>query len=875
MNYNSDYDYSVLIIDEDFTEEELEELNQSLQTRITNYFFLTNLIKQLVNVNYFLIRKDQQISLSKLIKILENLGYQSSKGDLLENRYQIRGNIIDIFSNNAIRIELEDDIVESIRIFDPNSFLTIRKMDSIKIFACNENQTIALQNLKILFLTYEPEEIVKNVLDRKLKSLDFTVDLTWDIKQISIPNHVKKIADIYETIKLIEEGYKFVFPKQETYQKYLKLILDYSRKKRKTFSLLEYEISSSPIPFGYVDLIDKKVYITERNLRSERVDVIHIDVFDAIKDFREGDLVVVEGYGIGIYLGTQKIRIAHFDEKEFICVQFKNNRKMYFSIESVNIHKYISSDKITQRIKEKILSVPSFKSWQKKIEKIYQDVKDVGDMIVRINAKRYSTSCYKLLPTEYDSVLESNFEYILTEDQQRVINEVLDDLSNSYPTNRLILADTGYGKTEVLIRAIGRAVYNGYNAILFVPTTILAYQHFMSMQKRLPNIKIALRTSISGSSNIEEANFVISTPFDVTKLDRDWAQRVALVVIDEEHLMGVVFKETLKEVFSKAHFLYSSATPIPRTYFMVKTGLIDISTINTPPPTHKKPKTLILTFTNYNQKLLILKKILEKSLNLGLKVMYVNNDIEELYEIWHELSQYAKTGIIHAKLSSKQIQKAFIDFIKGKLELILCTTIIQSGIDTPEFDVAIVDNPQKLGISQIYQIRGRVGRGSKDPYCYILMDHKYTNTNTFERISIFEKPDLSNVEIIQKDLDIRGPGGILSRKQSGHIQQVGLIQFLKMVNSYLNNEEDFPDIECDLPTYLPDSPIKNKLYRKLLTVKDIQEFNIIKSYIYDVYGKNLPKPAKNLLLLIEYKLKNKGRKGKIKVKIINDQVVEV
>jgi transcription-repair coupling factor (superfamily II helicase) len=411
---------------------------------------------------------------------------------------------------------------------------------------------------------------------------------------------------------------------------------------------------------------------------------------------------------------------------------------------------------------------------------------------------------------------------------------------------------------------------------LFCPTTILSYQHYINFQKRLKNFKISIKTSIlKNFTSLNETDLLISTPFDVTKYKEKLnTNKVALVVLDEEQLFGVMFKEFLKEIFPQAHFLYTSATPIPRTFFLATTGIIDLSIINTPPPTYNTPQTIILTFSSKNHKLLLIQKIINSSNSK--KIIIINNDIDELYEMWEIMSQLnLKISIIHSKLNSKEIEQTFIKFIQGKVDIILSTTIIQSGIDTPEFDIMIIDNSQMLGISQLYQLRGRITRSNNNPKCYILLDQKYTYTDSFERISIFEKEDLSNLEVVQKDLDLRGPGSILSKKQSGYIQEIGLIQFVKLINQYLNKEEKLPIIECEDKTYLPDSPMKNKIYRQLLTAKNIQELEYIKKEIIDIYGKELPEPTVNLLKVIEYRIKNKGKKTKIKVKIINGEVVEV
>lgn len=867
------FDFTILIINENLDQDELQKINENSETNlITDYKNLHNILKNLKK-NFIVLRKEQKQTIENLSMILQNIGYKYSKDSLQEGTFSTRGNIIDIITDKGIRIEVDNDEIESIRIFDKNTLLSIKKIDSCKIYYLNEDIKFLNDEVKILFLTLDELEITENIITKTLKNSE---TFKWEIRKANPPAFRKRI-NYNELINILknQKEYKIVFSNYKTYEKFLEKIINYCKIKKisiNEFKIENYEILETNYIFGFIDEKEKTIFITEKEIKTEEI-IINTNILNSIKEFKEGDLVVVEGYGIGIYLGIQKIKIAHFEEKEFVSVLFKKNRKLYFSVESVNIHKYLSSEKISERIKEKILSIPSFKSWQKKLEKVYLEVRELGQKILEINAKRYLTKAPQLLPNQYDQKIEESFEYELTEDQKKAINDVLKDLENPFPTNRLILADTGYGKTEVIIRAITRTISNSYKAILFVPTTILAYQHFLNIKKRLKDFRIDLNTSIlKTTKNFDSTNLLISTPFDITKHK---IENVGLVVLDEEHLMGVIFKESLKEKFANAHFLYSSATPIPRTYFMAQTGIIDVSIINTPPPTHKQPQTIILTFENYKHKLLLLEKIISKHTKLKNKIIYVNNNIDELYEMWFNFKNYGKCSVIHAQLPSKEIQKIFIEFIKGTLDIILSTTIIQSGIDTPEFDVMIIDNSHNLGISQIYQLRGRVGRGSKNPHCYIMIDEKFLNTPTFDRISIFEKEDLTNLDVVNRDLDIRGPGSLLSKKQSGHIEQIGLIQFIKMVNQYLQREEDLPEIECNLPTYLPESPIKNKLYRQLLTARTLEELELIKKQIIDVYGKNLPQPTINLLKAIEYRIRNKGKKEKIRIKIINGEVVEV
>ncbi|MGC8816062.1 MAG: helicase-related protein [bacterium] len=330
-----------------------------------------------------------------------------------------------------------------------------------------------------------------------------------------------------------------------------------------------------------------------------------------------------------------------------------------------------------------------------------------------------------------------------------------------------------------------------------------------------------------------------------------------------------------------------SATPIPRTLFLSINSLIDTTIISTPPSNYKPPFVFLLYFKDRkNAYDIILSLILKHLFNTKdyqeskyhnneyykNQIYYVNNKIDELYLLYRYLLEYfdknnikVRMNILHSKLPKKMIEKIFIDFINKKYDLILSTTLIQSGLDNPYCQVMIIDNSHLLGLSQIYQLRGRVSRQGTQGYCYILFPEELVNTKTFERISFFEKENISNYEVVLKDLEMRGPGTLLSKKQSGFIDKIGIIQYLKLLSNYVNNQNNLslPEIVSDLPMYLDDSPYKNVLYRKLILANTLEQFEEIKNQILDIYGKKLSQNAKNLLFAIYNRIKYKGKAKRI------------
>ncbi len=868
-----------------------------------------DLLKKVVNIG-------DKYDIYEFANILEKYGYK--KVGLISQyfEYNIRGNIIDVFpylSEYPVRIEFDEDFIESIRYFDKDEFLSIKKINSFILLAKNQKNFLDNFSLfnyfskRLIFITDLSEELFKNRLYFILKN-EYNLELGF-IKDFL--NNVR----IFYIDKLLNEGFSnlpdlslkqsilidYIYKKFKGYRGILfsKTLQDFI-KIDSNFDKLSVNIEvieNDKIIGGFIDNNKKLIIITEADINGLNNNLIKKDLKrDFIIDidrFQEGDLVVVDNLGIGIYLGIKNIEIKPGYHKDMALVLFKNNKKVYLNIENVYIHRYIASKEITNKIKEKILSKPSLSDWNKKIRELYVQTKDLADTILRINSNRLNAKSVSFLKTDLEELISKDFIYKETPDQLKAINEVLKDLESTVPANRLIIGDTGYGKTEVLLRAIARVVSNKYKVLFIVPSTVLAYQHYTNLYNRLNKYlpdSIRLYCSIEKNSNKNLKDFIendnvlllVSTNLDLDKL-RDISNKIGLVIIDEEHLLGVLFKEKVKEIFMNSHMLMVSATPIPRTLFLSLNSLIDTTIISTPPVNYKKPFVFLFYFNDRKNAYDILLALIYKHLFRGSnspyqQIYYVNNNIDELYLIYKYLLENfdknnikIRMNILHSKLSRNLIEKIFIDFINKKYDIILSTTLMQSGLDNPNVNVMIIDNSHLLGLSQIYQLRGRVSRQGTQGYCYILFPQDLVNTKTFERISFFEKEDLSNYDVVLKDLELRGPGTLLSKKQSGFIDKIGVIQYLRLLSSYINknNQENsnFPEIITDLPMFLDESPYKNILYRKLILANTLEQFHEIKNQIIDIYGKKLSKNTQNLLFAIYNRIKYKGKAKKIFIKI--------
>lgn len=894
---------------------------------VLTYHNLNNLIYILQNLydtkNKELLKKvvsvKDRYGIYDFIKILEEYGYKRVGLISQYFEYNTRGNIIDVFpylSEYPVRIEFEDDYIESIRYFDKDEFISIKKINSFALLP--KTQENILDNYKIFdyftrklnFITDLSQESFGNRLYFILKneynlSHEFTKNFLSNVKIFHIDEFINQefsnLPDLSLKQSILNEyiykkfkGYKIILF-SKTLQDFIKIDSNY-------VDISIELIENDEFVGGFVDNNYKIIIITDADVNGLSNNWITKDlkrdfVID-IDKFEEGDLVVVDNLGIGIYLGIKNIEIKPGYHQDMALVLFKNNKKVYLNIENVYIHRYIASKEITEKLKEKILSRPSLSEWNKKIRELYIQTKDLADTILKINANRLNTKAISFFKTDLEDFISKDFVYKETPDQLKAINEVLKDLESEIPANRLIIGDTGYGKTEVLIRAIARVISNKYKVLFIVPSTVLAYQHYITLYNRfnkyLPD-SIRLYCSIEKNSNknlkdfIEKENVLVlvSTNLDLDKL-RDIANRVGLVIIDEEHLLGVLFKEKVKEIFVKSHILMVSATPIPRTLFLSLNSLIDTTVISTPPVNYKQPFVFLFYFSDRRNAYEILLSLIYRHLfndsnlpNSKQQIYYINNNIDELYLIYRYLLEHfdknnikIRMNILHSKLSRNLIEKIFIDFINKKYDIILSTTLMQSGLDNPNVNVMIIDNSHLLGLSQIYQLRGRVSRQGTQGYCYILFPQDLVNTKTFERISFFEKENLTNYDVVLKDLELRGPGTLLSKKQSGYIDKIGVIQYLKLLSSYINNSNqdgsNFPEVITDLPMFLDESPYKNILYRKLILANTLEQFESIKNQIIDIYGKKLSKNTKNLLFAIYNRIKYKGKAKKIFIKLKNN-----
>lgn len=577
-------------------------------------------------------------------------------------------------------------------------------------------------------------------------------------------------------------------------------------------------------------------------------------------DFIEGDLVVHVQHGIARFRGLMTIKILDITG-DFLALEYAENDKIYVPVHKLNlIQKYIGSSEGT--------SLDSLKgtSWEKRKAKAKIDVEKLAKELMEHQAKRAMTPGHAFSKIDEDYIsFEDAFPFDETLDQLRAIKEIMSDMNQPKAMDRLLCGDVGFGKTEVAMRAAYRSILDGKQVAWLVPTTVLAHQHYRSLVERFSdfaaNICILDRSVTSASKILEklkkgEIDILIGTHRILSK-DIDFRD-LGLLIVDEEQRFGVLQKEKIKSMSYGVDVLTMTATPIPRTLQMAMVGLRDLSLLTTPPKSRLATKTFVCPF----EESIIIESI-QFELNRGGQVFYVHNRVEELnsvYEYLHKIVPNAKICIGHGKMTQKDLEKTIIEFLDGKFNILLCTTIIESGIDMPNVNTIIVQNADYFGLAQLYQLRGRVGRRSTRGYAYFLTSQNAKEDQEgMKRLEILkEHQELgSGFVIASHDMEMRGSGNILGDEQSGKVSDVGLETYLQMLDDAIktlggNKVTNHTEVEIQIPliAQIPESYVENsrerlKTYRRFFGARQESALQNLITECEDRFG-TIPVEVKNL-----------------------------
>ena len=566
-----------------------------------------------------------------------------------------------------------------------------------------------------------------------------------------------------------------------------------------------------------------------------------------------GDYVVHYDYGIGKYLGIKTLNMNEI-ERDFIHVMYANNSALYIPLEKIsNLMKYASKD-----VEGVLLHEIGSTAWAKTKAKVKKRVHDISDKLIAIYSERQKAIGFQFSKDEPEQALfEEEFEYDLTSDQTKAIDDVKRDMESNRPMDRLICGDVGYGKTEVALRAAFKAVYGGKQVCVLAPTTILARQHFLLFQRRMDKYGIRVEL-LSRFVKPKKQKEVIEGIFEggvdiVVGTHRVLSNEVmfknlGLLIVDEEQRFGVTHKEKIKELRVNVDCITLSATPIPRTLQMSVMGIKDLSMIETPPKNRYPIQTYVIERNDR-----IIADAIERELARGGQVFYLYNFTESIEQQAQRISNLvpeARICIGHGKLSKDKLEDVINSFINKEYDVLICTTIIETGIDMPDTNTLIIHDADRLGLSQMYQIRGRVGRSNKIAYAYLMYEPRKVLTPEAEKRleTIKEFNELgSGFKIAMRDLSIRGAGDLLGEEQSGFVESVGIDMYLKILDEEINKKPE-ENIKIDpsmvnpmvnrtiKQSYIDNDDIRISIHKRIDKLKSISELNDLVSELTDRFG---------------------------------------
>ncbi|MGM0396550.1 MAG: transcription-repair coupling factor [Bacillota bacterium] len=581
-------------------------------------------------------------------------------------------------------------------------------------------------------------------------------------------------------------------------------------------------------------------------------------------DLNEGDYVVHENYGIGQYLGVSQLAVQGI-KKDYLLIQYRGKDRLYLPIEQMSmIQKYIGSDSVKPKINKL-----SGSEWSRTKTRTKKAIEEMATDLLELYAKREKLEGYEFSPdTTWQREFEDMFPYEETQGQKSSIEEIKVDMENKKPMDRLLCGDVGYGKTEVALRAAFKAVMDSKQVAILVPTTILAQQHYNTIVERLGDFPISVamlsrfRTRKEQQASLEMLrkgllDIVVGTH---RLLSKDVVFKdLGLLVVDEEQRFGVKHKEKLKKIKENVDVLTLTATPIPRTLHMSLVGIRDMSVIEEPPEERYPIQTYV---TEYNKTLV--RDAIQREISRGGQVYYVYNRVETIDKITMELREMVPEAdfvIAHGQMAERELEQVMLDFMNKETNVLVCTTIIETGLDIPNVNTIIIHDSDKFGLSQLYQLRGRVGRSNRLAFSYFVYQKDKVLSEVAEKRlrAIKEFTEFgSGFKIAMRDLEIRGAGNLLGVEQHGNIETIGYDLYVKYLGQAVKKlkgdiiEEKLDttvDIQVDgyiSASYIPDEEQKIEIYKRISTIESIDDYRELIDELIDRFG-DLPKPVENLM----------------------------
>ena len=610
---------------------------------------------------------------------------------------------------------------------------------------------------------------------------------------------------------------------------------------------------------------DREVFgEAKRKLKNSKSKKKGISKIKSFAELKPGDYVVHANHGIGVYKGIKQIDVGGH-KRDYLDIVYDKGDKLYVPVDQLDlIQKYIGSEGKFPKV-NKLGSV----EWQKAKAKARKSINEIAEDLVKLYAMRSTVKGHKFpKDTEWQKQFEDEFPFEETPDQLTSIEEIKLDMESDKPMDRLLCGDVGYGKTEVALRASFKAVMDGKQVAILVPTTILAEQHYKNIKNRFSDFPIKIdmvsrfRTAKQQKEILQKAkegnlDILIGTHRLVSK-DIQFKD-LGLLVVDEEQRFGVKQKEKIKNIKKNVDVLTLSATPIPRTLHMSLSGVRDISVIETPPEERYPIQTYVVEQNDQ-----LIRDAILREIGRGGQVYFVYNrveDIERMAKYVQALVPESKVGIAHGQMAERQLEREMFDFMSEEYNVLVCTTIIETGMDIQNVNTIIIYNSDKMGLSQLYQLRGRVGRSNRIAYAYLLYTKDKVLTEVAEKRfkALKDFTELgSGFKIAMRDLEIRGAGNIMGSSQHGHMASIGydlycrmLEDTVKLLKGEIQKEpiETTLDIKVDAfisESYIDDEIQKIEVYKKIAAIEGLDDYNDIKEELEDRYSK-IPEPVYNLM----------------------------
>ena len=612
--------------------------------------------------------------------------------------------------------------------------------------------------------------------------------------------------------------------------------------------------------FHFVD--EKIVLITETEIFQKKVKrkirrqtISNAERLKNYNELEKGDYVVHQVHGIGQYLGLETIEISGV-HRDYVSIQYQNGDRISIPVDQIQmLSKYVASDGKPPKINK--LNDGRF---QKAKQKVRQEVEDIADDLIQLYAERSQLQGFAFTPDdENQEAFDQAFPYVETDDQIRSIQEIKKDMESSSPMDRLLVGDVGFGKTEVAMRAAFKAVKDHKQVAVLVPTTVLAQQHYANFKERFEAFPVEVdvlsrfRSRAEQKETLEklkkgQVDILIGTHRLLSK-DVEFAD-LGLIVIDEEQRFGVKHKETLKELKKKVDVLTLTATPIPRTLHMSMLGIRDLSVIETP-PTNRYPVQTYVLETNPT----IIRDAIRREMDRGGQVYYLYNKVDTIEQKVSELQELvpeASIGFVHGQMSEVRLENTLMDFIEGEYDILVTTTIIETGVDIPNANTLFIENADHMGLSTLYQLRGRVGRSNRIAYAYLMYRPDKTLTEVSEKrleaIKGFTELG-SGFKIAMRDLSIRGAGNILGASQSGFIDSVGFEMYSQLLEAAIEkkqgkekkrqkgNAELNLQIDAYIPSdYISDERQKIEIYKRIREIQVQEDYELLQDELIDRFG---------------------------------------